>query len=420
MSVLLLTMGPQLGITADLPVVGVGGAGVIRFRAIGAVGPVKWTLVDSTLPAEWDSALNPDGNAVTLTTADAETAGTFSVTVRAVDSARIPVVRSFDVRVMALPLTISGTFPDWEVDQTATGALTINGGVPPYSGLAITSGALPAGVSLSIVGNQIVPSGSPSSIGAWSATIEINDSISTPATIALSGEVTAADTSLFATILGLSPWGYYRLNETGTISTVSDSSGNGNHGTAHTSALSAVSPIVSGNTGAFGFSGGPRINLPTYTRGGDNAYTIMAFIRTTSTSIMSICSADGGVAGRAYQLRLESYTSFLSHVTISPSTVTTRGTTTLSDGNTHMVVAVYDPTLPAASGRVKLYVDGALHAVSTTAITNSASSMPFAIGSRNNADNREMFTGQMSDVAIFTRALSSAEVSAIWDARNNL
>lgn len=189
MSVLLLTMGPQLGITADLPVVGVGGAGVIRFRAIGAIGPVKWTLVDSTLPAEWDSALNPDGNAVTLTTSDAETAGTFSVTVRAVDSARIPVVRSFDVRVMALPLTIFGAFPAWEVGVPATGALTISGGVPPYSGLAITSGALPDGVYLSIVGNQIVPSGSPTVAGPWAATVQVSDAVSTPAFIALDGDV---------------------------------------------------------------------------------------------------------------------------------------------------------------------------------------------------------------------------------------
>lgn len=189
MSVLLLTMGPQLGITADLLVVAVGGAGVIRFRAIGASGPVKWTLVDSTLPAEWDSALNPDGNAVTLTTSDAETAGTFSVTVRAVDNARIPVVRSFDVRVMALPLTISGAFPPWEVGVPATGALTITGGVPPYSGLSITSGALPAGVSLSIVGNQIVPSGAPTVAGPWSATLQVSDSLSTPAIDVVSGNV---------------------------------------------------------------------------------------------------------------------------------------------------------------------------------------------------------------------------------------
>lgn len=189
MSVLLLTMGPQLGITAYLPAVGVGGAGVIRFLPIGAIGPVKWTLVDSTLPAEWDSALNPDGNAVTLTTADAETAGTFRVTVRAVDSSRIPVVRSFDVRVMALPLTIAGAFPEWEVGVPATGALTISGGVPPYSLLPITSGALPDGVSLSIVGNQIVPSGTPTVGGEWSATIQVQDSNGAPAHISVSGDV---------------------------------------------------------------------------------------------------------------------------------------------------------------------------------------------------------------------------------------
>lgn len=192
MSVLLLTMGPQLGIAADLPVVAVGGAGVIRFRPIGATGQVKWTLVDSTLPAEWDSALNPDGNDVTLTTADAETAGTFSVTVRALDSARIPVVRSFDVRVMALPLTIFGAFPEWEVGVPATGALTISGGVPPYSGLSIISGELPAGVSLSIVGNQIVPSGTPTVTGPWSATLQVSDSEFTPALLGIAGSVKKA------------------------------------------------------------------------------------------------------------------------------------------------------------------------------------------------------------------------------------
>lgn len=189
MSVLLLTMGPQLGITADLPVVAVGGAGVIRFRAVGATGPVKWTLVDSTLPPEWDSALNPDGNAVTLTTADAETAGTFSITVRAVDNARIPVVRSFGVRVMALPLTISGAFPEWYFGVPATGELTISGGVPPYSLLPITSGALPSGVSLSIVGNQIVASGAPTVAGPWSATVSASDADTVIASLDVSGNV---------------------------------------------------------------------------------------------------------------------------------------------------------------------------------------------------------------------------------------
>jgi hypothetical protein len=90
---------------------------------------------------------------------------------------------------MALPLTISGAFPEWKVGVPATGALTITGGVPPYSGLSITSGALPAGVSLSIVGNQIVPSGAPTVAGPWSATLQVSDSLSTPAINVVSGNV---------------------------------------------------------------------------------------------------------------------------------------------------------------------------------------------------------------------------------------
>lgn len=90
-----------------------------------------------------------------------------------------------------MPLTISGSFPEWEVGVPATGALTISGGIPPYIGLTITSGALPDGVSLSIVGNQIVASGTPTAGGAWSATLQVSDSASTPASASVSGEVTA-------------------------------------------------------------------------------------------------------------------------------------------------------------------------------------------------------------------------------------
>ena len=186
---LLLTMGPQLGITASIPTVAVGGAGTITFHAVGAVGQVKWSIVADTLPPEWDDVLTPAGSAATVSTPAAVVPGTYSITVRAVDDQRVPVVRSFYVRVAALPLTISGAFPAWSTGVPATGALTISGGLPPYTGLTITSGALPAGVSLSIVGSQIVPSGSPVATGTWAATIGVLDSEGSPAQINVSGEV---------------------------------------------------------------------------------------------------------------------------------------------------------------------------------------------------------------------------------------
>lgn len=86
-------------------------------------------------------------------------------------------------------LEITGAFPDWTVGEPATGALTISGGVPPYSGLSVTAGALPSGVSLSIVGNQIVPSGTPTVAGPWSATVQVSDAAMTQASTGVGGEV---------------------------------------------------------------------------------------------------------------------------------------------------------------------------------------------------------------------------------------
>lgn len=102
MSVLLLTMGPRLGIAMLPGYPRTREPAVVSFNAVGAVGPVSWRLVASTLPPEWDSALSIDGDGIaSLSTPMAEIPGDFDVTVRAVDTLRMPVVRTFRVSVLA-------------------------------------------------------------------------------------------------------------------------------------------------------------------------------------------------------------------------------------------------------------------------------------------------------------------------------
>lgn len=102
MSVLLLTMGPRLGIAMLPGYPRTREPAAISFKAVGAVGPVSWRLVSSTLPPEWTSALSIDGGGIaSLSTPMAEIPGDFDVTVRAVDTLRMPVVRTFRVSVLA-------------------------------------------------------------------------------------------------------------------------------------------------------------------------------------------------------------------------------------------------------------------------------------------------------------------------------
>ena len=100
MSILLLTMGPNLSITAELPQSRVGEPAEVVFRAVGAIGLVTWRLVSSALPAEWTTSLDIDGSTASLSTGEALRQGSWPVTIFAADASRNPVVRTFDVLIL--------------------------------------------------------------------------------------------------------------------------------------------------------------------------------------------------------------------------------------------------------------------------------------------------------------------------------
>lgn len=83
----------------------------------------------------------------------------------------------------------------------------------------------------------------------------------------------------------------------------------------------------------------------------------------------------------------------------------------LTDGHVHHVVATYD----AASGRKAIYLDGALGAheqFAPGAEIHSGGSQPASIG--NTFGGWEPFTGVLDEVAVYTRALSAAEIAEHW------
>lgn len=186
----LVTAGPTLGLAGVVPAFALGAAASATFTAFGVVGAARITVAAETLPAEWAFVDNGDGTG-TLSTGSTLVAGEFSLTLRVVDANRQPVVRTFAVRVIALPVSVSGTLDPFVVTVAVSDVLTISGGTGTYASVTTQSGALPAGVSVALVGDELQFSGSPTATGAWSVVLRVTDSAGAFADVALSGTITA-------------------------------------------------------------------------------------------------------------------------------------------------------------------------------------------------------------------------------------
>lgn len=114
-----------------------------------------------------------------------------------------------------------------------------------------------------------------------------------------------------------------------------------------------------------------------------------------------------GLASSAINLTLESSGSNR----ISVST-----TLTFNDGAWHHVLVTYDGT-SSASG-VAIWVDGSLASVSVGSDTLSASiltSSNFNLGTNNDGTGAAFYAGNLDDVAVFDKELSSTEVASVYN-----
>lgn len=214
-------------------------------------------------------------------------------------------------------------------------------------------------------------------------------------------------------------WGWWKLDEVaGAGVSAPDSSGNARNGVyrgsgTQTTGLFAGSSAAQATIGA-------RVELPTYTTAATPQFSVGAFIRTTTGAVaQQILSADPQVGARVWQFRKNTSTNAIEFITIQPSVTTTTGTVAINDGNSHFVCVVFDQTLAAGSGRVKLYVDGTLDVASSTAITITGGlARPPGIGSQSGTADAGVWSGALDEAFICDTALSSTDVANLWAARN--
>lgn len=119
------------------------------------------------------------------------------------------------VSVVVVPLSFSGALtPAATVGTAYSSSLTIVGGTPPYTNPRLTGGdstnVLPAGLNLSINGNQLTLAGSPTAAGYSGLVIAVDDSAGGTATSSV--QSVTVDNNVFAQFGPTYPSTTYNLN----------------------------------------------------------------------------------------------------------------------------------------------------------------------------------------------------------------
>jgi hypothetical protein len=155
-------------VTSSLPVAQQGVAFSYQLSAIGGKPPYAWAMTSGALPAGLSFS-----SATGIISGVASASGSFGFTVDVTDSESRAARKTLSVRVIPSPLLIQGVSSIEGLKGSPFGyQLTASGGTPPYTWL-ISSGALPAGVTLNPVTGLI--SGTPAASGTFVAGVALRD-----------------------------------------------------------------------------------------------------------------------------------------------------------------------------------------------------------------------------------------------------
>jgi hypothetical protein len=177
---------PTLSITTtSLPAGTVGQPYTATLGATGGTTPYTWSISSGSLPAGLTLNASTGGISGTPTAA-----GTPNFSVTATDSSATPqtATQALSIAVnLATTLSITtASLPSARKGSSYTATLGATGGTTPYT-WSISSGSLPAALTLSATGTI---SGTPTKIGTFTFTVQVNDATGLTAATTLSIKIT--------------------------------------------------------------------------------------------------------------------------------------------------------------------------------------------------------------------------------------
>jgi len=195
-----LAVAPALSVsTSSLPGGTTGAAYSQSLAATGGTPPYTWSLVSGALPG--GLTLSAGGSIA----GTANAAGSFSFTVQVADSLAATATKKLSIAVAAgLSISTAAALPNASINVSYSQTLAAAGGAPPYT-WALTSGALPAGLTLNAAG---AITGTPTAAGPFQFTATVTDSAAATAsqqfTLSVGGGLAISTTTLPGGTVGAS------------------------------------------------------------------------------------------------------------------------------------------------------------------------------------------------------------------------
>ena len=287
---------------------------------------------------------------------------------------------------------------DQSFSTAAPTALYANGSVS----WAFASGSVPAGMSINSTTGVVTSN--KTAVGSYPFTLTATDSSGSSTTGSFTVNVTSAQGALTK---GLAL--YWKYDEA-TGSNVADSSGNGHTfgaGNNSTGSGTAV-PWVTGITGSAAAWAGTYYGASQVSGAflaGATAKSMNTWFKTTSTVNQSMLSI-GAAGANKFELGIEAAGIGLTAGGVNYTTPIT--TANYANGNWHMATVTYD------GSNVAVYVDGVAKATGTATLATANTSYILS-GLSVDGGNTLAFKGTMDESAMWSRALTASEVSALYN-----
>ena len=141
-----------------------------------------------------------------------------------------------------------------------------------------------------------------------------------------------------------------------------------------------------------------------------DSFSISGWFKSSSSSSSAIVSKDANASGRCYLVQLNSLSpgTLRFRIFVSNVSVTIDHGTGLNDNNWHHFVCVYEKGVG-----ISLYIDNGTPGFTATTGTIDNDAVDFNIGRR--GDGLNYFDGQIDEVALWSRALSTSEISTLYN-----